>query len=116
MMRRASKTASRCQAAGRNQAVRLEVPDHGAVGADDCSGVAQLVLQRVQPARRAAGDEDQFDAGLAAGVEGADGAVTDFAVVAEDRSVNVTCYQPHTASLRWRRRSAPGPPARADVL
>ena len=42
----------------------------------------------------------QLDAGFPAGVERADGPVTDFAVVAEDRSVNVTRYQPHTASLR----------------
>ena len=85
-----------------DQAVRLEVPHHGAVGADDRSGVPQLVLQGVQPARRASGDEHQFDAGVAAGVEGADGPVADFAVMPEDRSVNVTCYQPHSASLRGR--------------
>ncbi len=104
------------QAAGRNKAVGLKVPDDGAVGANDRSGVAQPVLQRVQPARRAAGDEDQLDAGFAARVERADGPVTDFAVVAEDRSVNVTCYQPHTASLRWRPAVSTSPPARSTAV
>ena len=78
----------------------FEVPHHGAVGADDRAGVAQLFLERVQPARRAAGDKNEFDAGLPAGVEGADGAVADLSVVPKDRSVNITCYQPHPASLR----------------
>src|SRR5690349_4423231 len=42
------------------------------------------------------------DAGVAAGVEGADGAGTDFSVVSKDRSVNIARYQPHLASLRGR--------------
>jgi hypothetical protein len=88
------------QGTGGHQLFGFEVPDHGAVGADDGAGVAQLVLQRVQPARRPAGDKNEFDAGVAAGVEGADGAVTDFSIVSKDRSVNIARYQPHHASLR----------------
>ena len=88
------------QRPGRDHAVSLEVPDHGAVGADDGPGVPELVLQRVEPARRPARDENHFHPGFAAGVEGTDGPVTDFAVMAEDRSVNIACNQTHTASLR----------------
>ena len=85
---------------GGHQPVVLQVPDHGAVGADDRAGVAELFLERVQPARRAAGDKNELDAGVPAGVEGPDGAVADLSVVPKNRSVNITCYQPHPASLR----------------
>jgi hypothetical protein len=88
------------EGAGGDQLLGFEVPDHGTVGADDRAGVAELVLQGVQPARRPAGDKNEFDAGVPAGMEGADSAVTDLSVVPEDRSVYVTCHQPHPASLR----------------
>ena len=100
MIRRISRTASDAQRPGGHQPVVLQVPHHGAVGADDRAGVAELFFERVQPARRAAGDKNEFDAGLPAGVEGPDGAVADLSVVPKNRSINVTCYQPHPASLR----------------
>ncbi|MNI41131.1 hypothetical protein D3C87_2120310 [compost metagenome] len=62
--------------------------------------MTQLLLERVQPARRTTRDEDEFHPCVAARLECLDGPVTDFSVVTEDGAVNIACYEPHHVSLR----------------
>jgi hypothetical protein len=92
------------QRGGADDGERRQVDDERAVGADREPAMAGDLGDRRQPARRAAGDEDDVHAGALARVEGGESARRDGAVGADDRAVEVTGHHAHGLSV-------PGGPA-----
>ncbi len=79
---------------GEEVAVRPQVGDHGAVGADRRAVALDVVPHDVHPAGRPAGDEEDLDPGLLGRREGRDGACGQGLVVAQQGAVEVGGDQP----------------------